>query len=104
MGSWWRRVTGSRGAAEEVLLLSAQHAKRQLRLPHSNPGMSGRAPSYTSCMVEPHIEPQVEQKPGTGIDRTTIQRLLALTPAERIKLAVLEANKFAELIEKMRIR
>jgi hypothetical protein len=55
-------------------------------------------------MAEPHTEPQVEQKPGTGIDRTTIQRLLLLTPAERIKLAVREANKFAELIEKMRIR
>lgn len=55
-------------------------------------------------MAEPHIEPQVEQKPGTGIDRTTIQRLLTLTPAERIKMAVREANNLAELMEKMRIR
>ena len=55
-------------------------------------------------MAEPHIEPEVEQKPGTGIDRTTIQGMLALTPAERIKLAVREANNLAELMEKMRIR
>lgn len=55
-------------------------------------------------MAEQPLEPKDEQKPGTGIDRTTIQRLLALTPVERIKLAVREANKFAELIEKMRIR
>jgi hypothetical protein len=51
-----------------------------------------------------HTEPQVEQKPGTGIDRTTIQRLLVLTPAERIRLAVLEVNNLAKLMEKMRIR
>ena len=55
-------------------------------------------------MAEPHTEPQPEQKPGTGIDRTSIQRLLTLTPAERIKMAVREANKFAKLIEKMQIR
>ena len=55
-------------------------------------------------MAEPHKEPQVEQKPGTGIDRTTIQRLLTLTPAERIKMAIREANNLAELMEKMRIR
>ena len=55
-------------------------------------------------MAEPHTEPQVEQKPGTGIDRTTIQRMLTLTPAERIKLAVREANNLAKLMEKMRIR
>lgn len=59
---------------------------------------------YTSSMAEPRTETQVEQKPGTGIDRTTIQRMLTLTPAERIKLAVREANNLAELMEKMRIR
>lgn len=55
-------------------------------------------------MAEPQVEMQVEEKPGTGVDRTVIRRLLTLTPAERIKLAVREANKFAELMEKMRIR
>jgi hypothetical protein len=65
--------------------------------------MCNRMPRYTSCMPE-HTEPHVEQKPGTGIDRTTIQRLLVLTPAERIRLAVLEANNLAKLMEKMRIR
>ena len=67
-------------------------------------GMCDAATSYTSCMAEPQTEPQAEQKPGAGIDRTSIQRMLTLTPAERIKMAVREANKFAELIEKMRIR
>jgi hypothetical protein len=55
-------------------------------------------------MAEPNVEPQVEQKPGAGIDRTLIQRLLVLTPAERIKMGVREANNLARLMEKMRIR
>ena len=55
-------------------------------------------------MAEPHTEPQVEQKPGTGIDRTLIQRLLVLTPAERISMCVREANLLAKLMEKMRVR
>jgi hypothetical protein len=55
-------------------------------------------------MAEPHVEPQVEQKPGTGIDRTLIQRLLVLTPAERVKMGVREANNLARLLEKMRMR
>lgn len=55
-------------------------------------------------MAEPHSEPQADQKPGTGIDRTLIQRLLVLTPAERIKMAVREANNLAKLMEQMRIR
>jgi hypothetical protein len=68
--------------------------------------MCNRQPSYTSCMSEPHSEPQteLEHKPGAGIDRTVIQRLLVLTPAERIRLAVREANNLSRLMEKMRIR
>jgi hypothetical protein len=66
--------------------------------------MCNRYESYTVCMAEPHSETPVEQKPGTGIDRTVIHRLLVLTPAERIKLAVQEANNLAQLMEKMRIR
>ena len=46
----------------------------------------------------------MEQKPGAGVDRTLIRQLLALTPAERIKLAVREANNLAKLMENMRIR
>jgi hypothetical protein len=37
-----------------------------------------------------------EPKPGTGVDRTTIRRLLNLTPAERIRLLVEEARNLAE--------
>jgi hypothetical protein len=54
-------------------------------------------------MEQPNAEPVVEQRPGTGIDRTTIRRMLKLTPAERIKLAVIEAHNLARLMEKMRI-
>ena len=53
-------------------------------------------------MAEPHIEPQVEQKPGTGIDRTTIRNLLALTPAERARIAVESARNLAALLAKAR--
>jgi hypothetical protein len=68
--------------------------------------MCNRAASYTLCMPEPHSElhPHAEPKLGMGIDRTTIQRLLVLTPAERIRLAVREANNLARLMEKMQIR
>jgi hypothetical protein len=45
-----------------------------------------------------------EQKPGTGIDRTTIHRLLRLSPAQRVALLVEEARAFAELDQKLRIR
>lgn len=34
---------------------------------------------------------------GTGIDRSTIRRMLALTPAERLKLATKEARNLAAL-------
>lgn len=64
--------------------------------------MCNRMPRYTQRMPE-QSEPQVEQKPGTGIDRSTIQRLLFLTPAERIRLAVVEANNLAKLMEKMHV-
>jgi len=49
-------------------------------------------------------EGAVEQAAGTGIDRTVIRRLLALTPAERVKLAVTEANKLSGLLQKMHVR
>ena len=54
-------------------------------------------------MAEPNVEPQIEQKPGTGIDRTLIQQLLVLTPAERVKRGVREANNLAQLLKKIRI-
>jgi hypothetical protein len=54
------------------------------------------------CMAEPHIEPQVEQKPGTGVDRTVIRNLLALTPAERARIAVESARNVMALLAKAR--
>ena len=54
-------------------------------------------------MAEPHIELlQVEQKPGTGVDRTLIRNLLALTPAERARIAVESARNLAALLAKAR--
>jgi hypothetical protein len=49
-------------------------------------------------------EPLKVQKPGAGIDRTTIHRLLLLTPAQRVALLVEEARAFAQLDQKLRVR
>lgn len=40
---------------------------------------------YTLHMME-QAQIRAEQKPGTGIDRTLIRRLLAVSPSERVKL------------------
>ena len=53
-------------------------------------------------MAEPHIESQVEQKPGAGVDRTLIRNLLALTPAERARIAVESARNLTALLAKVR--
>jgi hypothetical protein len=47
---------------------------------------------------------KVEQKPGTGVDRTLIRRMLVLTPAERLKVLVEEARNVSDLLAKMRPR
>ncbi len=58
---------------------------------------------YTLHMTEqPPI--RAEQKPGTGIDRTLIRRLLAISPSERVKLLVDEANNLADFDRKFRHR
>lgn len=45
----------------------------------------------------PHDEPR-----PNGIDRTVIRRLLALTPAERFRLAVEEARNLAAFDARLR--
>jgi hypothetical protein len=45
-----------------------------------------------------------EQKPGMGIDRTLIRRMLLMTPADRLKTLVDEARNVSELFAKMRPR
>lgn len=42
-------------------------------------------------------QPQVDEKPGTGIDRTVIRELLALTAAERVRLVDNDARVLAQL-------
>jgi hypothetical protein len=42
---------------------------------------------------------QREQKPGTGIDRTVIRTLLALTPAQRAKVMVESAKNVAKVLD-----
>jgi hypothetical protein len=53
---------------------------------------------------KPAEQLRIEDKPGTGVDRTTIQGMLRLTPAERLKHLVVEANRLEELFSKMRIK
>lgn len=53
-------------------------------------------------MAEPHVEPQVEQKPGAGVDRTQIREMLALTPADRAALIIDAARKLAEILANAR--
>jgi hypothetical protein len=58
---------------------------------------------YTLHMKE-QPQSRAEQKPGTGIDRTLIRRLLAISPSERVKLLVDEANNLADFDRKFRPR
>ena len=44
----------------------------------------------------------VEQKPGTGIDRTVIRDLLVLTPAQRLELMIESARNLADFLDKTR--
>jgi hypothetical protein len=46
----------------------------------------------------------VEQKPGTGVDRTLIRRMLMMTPADCLNTLVDEARNISELFAKMRPR
>jgi hypothetical protein len=50
--------------------------------------------AYNRRMSRPPALP--EPRPGAGVDRTLIRRLLDLTPAERIHLLVEEARNMAE--------
>jgi hypothetical protein len=45
-----------------------------------------------------------EQKPGFGVDRTLIRRMLLMTPADRLKTLVAEARNVSELFARMRPR
>jgi hypothetical protein len=47
-------------------------------------------------------EQTAEEKPGAGVDRTVIRNLLALTPAERVRLLIESARNAAEIRDKMR--
>lgn len=47
---------------------------------------------------------RIQEKPGTGIDRTLIHRLLMLTPAERVQMMVREARNLATLDTRLRRR
>lgn len=38
-------------------------------------------------------------RPGAGVDRTAMRELLALTPRQRLRRAVLEARNLARLLE-----
>ena len=46
--------------------------------------------------------PDEKQKPGYGVDRTQIRQLLALTPAERLRVMVESSRNMAALLTKIR--
>lgn len=54
-------------------------------------------------MAEPQ-QATPDEKPGTGVDRTVIRQLLALTPRERAKIAVEAARQFAAMHERLNKR
>lgn len=43
-------------------------------------------------------------KPGTGIDRTQIQELLRVSPAERVRKLVVESRNVAALLSRIKRR
>ena len=48
------------------------------------------------------LEVATRPRPGAGIDRTQIRSMLALTPLERLRLAVREARNLDRLLEARR--
>ena len=45
-----------------------------------------------------------EVKPGTGVDRTQIQQLLRVPPAERLRMLVVEARNVSTLLSRIKRR
>ena len=45
-----------------------------------------------------------EVKPGTGVDRTQIQRLLQVSPAERVRMLVVEARNVSAVLSRIQRR
>lgn len=54
-------------------------------------------------MKEPTVAVE-DQKPGEGVDRTQIRRLLQVSPAERVRMLVVESRNVTALLAKMRRR
>jgi hypothetical protein len=46
---------------------------------------------------------QPEAKPGVGVDRSQIRRLLALTPQERLEVFVASARNVAQFVASARV-
>ncbi len=64
----------------------------------SPPGTVHRFRSVTLSVMSENA--RGEQKPGTGIDRTLIRQMLALTPADRLRSLVEEARNLEQLFAK----
>lgn len=54
--------------------------------------MSPRADTLDRLLAACGARLVVEDRPGSGVDRSTIRELLRLTPDERLELAAREAN------------
>jgi hypothetical protein len=58
---------------------------------------------YSMSMQPRGVSRKSKPKPGTGVDRSTIRRMLALTPSERLRLATEEPRNL-ERLKPRRIR
>jgi hypothetical protein len=111
-----RRRTGTNGLLERTICLDRLAKGASDSRPGRSRTATGQAKESTAMTERKatgwhytlHVteQPQIraEQKPGTGIDRTLIRRLLAVSPSERVKLLVDEANNLADFDRKFRRR
>jgi predicted transcriptional regulator len=60
-----------------------------------------RVDTLTHLLAACGRELTLTSRPGQGIDRTVIRRLLKLTPLQRLELAVTEATNMDELLAKI---
>ena len=68
-------------------------------------GNGWQGAGVTLCVMPEEPQEKVErpeEKPGYGVDRSQIRRLLELTPEERLEVFVASARNVAELVASAR--
>lgn len=71
-----------------------QPALARIELGQVNPRMDTVRRLLESCGMSLELRPL----PGKGVDRSSIRRMLALTPAQRLNLAAREARNLARIL------